>query len=99
MTSSPKIKINGFSKTIIDNGIVDDTKWKLFSNNGIHFDGIILDPKKHTIRDFKLNDIEKLFAKQFQNISNKKSRKRSIKNKNKNKKSKSRSKTMKNRNN
>lgn len=96
MTSSAKIKINGFSKTIIDNDIIDDTKWKLFSNNGIQFDGIILDPKKkHTIRDFKLNDIEKLLAKQFQNISNKKSRKRSMKNK----KSKSRSKTMKNRNN
>ena len=49
MTSSAKIKINGFSKTIIDNDIIDDTKWKLFSNNGIQFDGIILDPKKNIL--------------------------------------------------
>jgi len=95
MTTSPKIKIHGFSKTIVNNNVVDDTKWKIFSNNGISFDGIVLGSKKSKIRDFKLNDIEKLFAKQFQNIPNKKSRKKSIKNK----KSKSRSKTMKNRNN
>ena len=58
----------GHLTKIINDTIVDDTKWNLFSDNGKKFNGrlSILD-KKHKFRDINLQDVSKIIENQTRN--------------------------------
>ena len=58
----------GHLTKIINDTIVDDTKWNLFSDNGKKFNVqlSILD-KKHKFRDINLQDVSKIIENQTRN--------------------------------
>jgi len=66
----------GHLTKIINDTIVDDTKWNLFSDNGKKFNGrlSILD-KKHKFRDINLQDVSKIIENQTRNSIQQKKKK------------------------
>jgi len=85
-------QFQGQSTKIVNGKLVDNNKWKIFSDNGKRFQGkinILNQNKDYKIRDFKLNDLSNILKNKTNEILNlSKTKKRGIKRSNKYKKKK-----------
>lgn len=93
---NPNVKqifhLQGQSTNIINGKIIDNNKWKIFSDNGKRFQGkinILNKNKEYKIRDFELKDLSNILEnKTNEIIKSSKTRKRKLTNNKNNKKSK-----------
>tara|TARA_B110000444_G_scaffold155861_1_gene145774 strand:+ start:300 stop:605 length:306 start_codon:yes stop_codon:yes gene_type:complete len=85
-------QLQGQSTKIVNGKLVDNNKWKIFSDNAKRFQGkinILNQNKEYKIRDFKLNDLSNILKNKTNEILNlSKTKKRRIKRSNKDKKKK-----------
>ena len=83
---NPNIKqhfqLQGHSTNIVNGKIIDNNKWKIFSDNGKRFQGkinILNKNKEYKIRDFELKDLSNILEnKTNEIIKSSKTRKRKL---------------------